>query len=210
MPIRMLRLFIETVLPHSSMIKVIINSNKTMKFLFFYSQVSMFDLNDRLLKDSDRLRSLKNTRSSSNYIPIRFTLINTVTSLANCSCLLPPIEYGSSSSPTIIQQDTIDQILSTCSITHQTSTLSPYLSSSSIGSGNRLTPPSLQIDSDLDEATMDRITSQYGEICSPLPESKYYRNIYDYSLDIPLDLSMKKHSLSSLDSLSSQTKWIKT
>jgi len=205
MPIRMLRSFIETVLPHSSMIKVIINSNKTMKFLFFYSQVSMFDLNDRLLKDSDRLHSLKHTRSSSNYIPIRFTLINTITSLANCSCLLPPIEYGSSSSPTIIQQDTIDQILSTCSITQQTSTLSPYLSSSSsIGSVNRLTPPSLQIDSDLDEATMDRITSQYGEICSPLPESKYYRNIHDYSLDIPLDLSMKKHSLSS------QTKWIKT
>jgi hypothetical protein len=206
MPIRILRLFIETVLPHSSMIKVII-TNKIMKFLFSYSQVSMFDLNDRLLKDSDRLRSLKHTRSSSNYIPIRFTLINTVTSLANCSCLLPPIEYGSSSSPTIIQQDTIDQILSTCSITQQTSTLSPYLSS--IGSVNRLTPTSLQID-DLDEATMDRITSQYGEICSPLPESKYYRNIHDYSLDIPLDLSMKKHSLSSLDSLSSQTKWIKT
>jgi hypothetical protein len=66
---------------------------------------------------------------------------------------------------------------------------------------NRLTPPSLQMDYDLDEATMDRITSQFGEICPPLPESKYY---HDYSLDIPLDLSMKKHSLSS------QTKWIKT
>jgi hypothetical protein len=51
---------------------------------------------------------------------------------------------------------------------------------------------------------MDQITSEFGEICPPLSKSKRYCVSQEFSLDIPLDLSMKKHPLSS------QTNWLRT
>lgn len=138
-------------------------------------------------------------------------MLNTITSLTHCSCLSPPIEDDLSSSPTIIQQETIEQILSTCSITQQTSSISPCLSSfsppsphRSIGICNLLTPSSFLIDCEPDESMMDQITSEFGEICPPLSKSKRYCVSQEFSLDIPLDLSMKKHPLSS------QTNWLRT
>jgi hypothetical protein len=101
-------------------------------------------------------------------------MINTVTSVAHCSCLSPPIETDLSSLPTVIQLETIDQILSTCSIAQTTVPLSP----SSLSSMDICQPSyrsSFLIDSEPDESTMDLITSEFGEICP----------------DYPLDLSMK-------------------
>ena len=183
MPIRTLRLFIETVLPHSPMTKV-----------------SLFDSTDRLLKDSDRLRSLKRICSSSHHIPIRFTLINPVTSLANCSCLSPPIENNLSSSPTIIQEEKIEQILSTCSFTHPNAAPIPTKIV------NLLTLPSFPINFYPDEAMMNHIPAEFGEICPPLPNQYCIskKMTHHISSDFPLDLSLKKHPIST------QTNWIKT
>ncbi|CAF4431093.1 unnamed protein product, partial [Adineta steineri] len=120
MPIAILRSYIQQILPHSSI-----------------TQVSFYDSNDRLLQDSHLLSSLKSTTSLSLHIPIRFTLFNTITSLAHCSCSLPSTpsiqQQQQSCSPTIIQRQTIDQTLSTCSLiqTTSSSTYSPCLSSSS-------------------------------------------------------------------------------
>ncbi|CAF1220404.1 unnamed protein product [Adineta steineri] len=195
MPIRSIRSFIETILPYSKMIKV-----------------SIFDINNRLLKDSDRLYSLKHTCSSSNYIPLRFTLTNTITSLANCSCISPSMESNSSSLPTIIEQESINQILSTCAITQQTSGFSTNLSSLPLSDRSKTTqdfvnvlqPLPVDIGLDLNQEMIDRITTEFGEICPSLPTLKRHSDNQDYSSDHPLDLSMKKHSLSS------QSKWIKT
>jgi hypothetical protein len=162
--------------------------------------MSIFDSNDRLLKDSDRLRSLKHTWSSSHHIPLRFTLVNTVTSFAHCSCLSPLDELDSSPSPSIIQQETIEQILSTYSLPPQTSS-SPTPSNSPIEIANLLTPPSLQIDCEPDTLMMDYITYKYGEIC---PSKTIAQK---FAFDMPLDLSMKKHSLSPFNS---QSRWIET
>lgn len=101
-------------------------------------------------------------------------MINTVTSLAHCSCLSSPIDTHLSSLPNIIQPETIDQILSTCSIAQTTVPPSPS-SLSSIDTCQPFIRSSFQIDSDPDESTMDLITSEFGEICP----------------DYPLDLSMK-------------------
>ncbi|CAF4371362.1 unnamed protein product, partial [Adineta steineri] len=139
MPIAILRSYIQQILPHSSI-----------------TQVSFYDSNDRLLQDSHLLSSLKST-ASCLHIPIRFTLFNTITSLAHCSCSSPsstPFIQQQSCSPTVIQRQTIDQTLSTCSLiqTTSSSTYSPCLSSSSpdessptssnsISIVNLLTPP---------------------------------------------------------------------
>jgi hypothetical protein len=122
--------------------------------------------------------------------------LNTITSLTHCSCLSSPIDDNLSSLPIIIQQETIEQILSTCSFPIQeTSPMSPCLSSpsspnSSIGFCNLLNPPSFFI---------DQILSKYGEICPSSPESEQYcvakENLHECTLDIPLDLSMKKKFL---------------
>jgi hypothetical protein len=101
-------------------------------------------------------------------------MINTITSLAHCSCLSSPIDTRLSSLPSIIQRETIDQILSTCSIAQTTVPSSP----SSLSSTDTCQPnirSSFLIDTELDESTMDLITSEFGEICS----------------DYPLDLSLK-------------------
>jgi hypothetical protein len=202
-------------------------------FSNFLHQVSLYDSNDRLLNDSDRLHSLKTT-TSSIHIPIRFTLFNTITSLGHCLCL-SSIEQktSSSSSSTIIKRETIDQTLSTCSLIPLTSTsvYSPCLSSTSpslsnessnsISIVNLLTPPlshsSFLIENivDSNQSIIDEITSQFGEICPPLPVKKSRNRlskkvISTYSSNIPLDLSLKKRSSSSFDLFSSQTKWIKT
>ena len=91
-------------------------------------------------------------------------MINMITSLAHCACLSSPIDTHLSSLSSIIQKETIDQILSTCSIAQSTIPSSP----SSLSSG-------FLIDCEPDESTMDYITSEFGEICP----------------DHPLDLSLK-------------------
>jgi hypothetical protein len=62
------------------------------------------------------------------------------------------------------------------------------------------------------QSIIDEITSQFGEICPPLPKKSRNRLskkvISTYSSNLPLDLTLKKRS--SFDSFSSQTKWIKT
>jgi len=216
MPITILRSYIQQILPHS-----------------FMTQVSLFDSNDRLLNDSDLLRSLKTT-TSFIHIPIRFTLFNTITSLGHCLCSSSPIQQKiSSSSPSIIKRETIDQTLSTCSLIPpppptSTSIYSPCLSSSpsssnessnSISIVNLLTPPlshsSFLIENivDSNQSIIDEITSQFGEICPPLEPTKKPRNRLSkkiVSSNLPLDLSLKKRPSSSFDIFSSQTKWIKT
>ncbi|CAF0963813.1 unnamed protein product [Rotaria sp. Silwood1] len=195
MPIRIIRLFIEASLFHSPMTKV-----------------SIFDSNNCLLKDSDRLSSLKHKCSSSPYyISLRFQLINNVTSLANCSCLSAPIEHNSSSSylPSIIQQENMEQILSTCSIISQPSPFSscllPSSSSSSSSFPNLFDNPiaiadlrhstSFFVDSILNISMINQITSELSEKCLPLIKRKRYRVpkkvIPELPFDIPLDLRIK-------------------
>jgi len=241
MPIAILRSYIQQILPHSSMTQVNITfhsiSYNSLLLLLLLYQVSLYDSNDRLLKDSDLLRSLKNT-TSSIHIPIRFTLFNTITSFGHCLCSSSSIQqktsFSSSSSPTIIKRETMDQTLSTCSLIPPTSTstfvYSPCLSSSppsneisnSISIVNLLTPPlshsSFLIENivDSNQSIIDEITSKFGEICPPLPTKKSRTRlskkvVSTYSSNIPLDLSLKKRpSSSSFDIFSSQTKWIKT
>ncbi|CAF1472932.1 unnamed protein product [Rotaria magnacalcarata] len=193
MSIRILRLLIERILLYSPT-----------------TQVSIFDSHDRLLKDSDRLRSLKRICSSSpSYcIPIRFALMNNVTSFANCSCLSPSIELNSSSSslPTIIRQESIEQILSTCSIISQIPSLpSRLLSLSSQNFSNNpmnfsysQNNTSLKfIDSNQNMQLINQRISEFGDISSTLMKRKQYDEpktiISEISLDIPLDLTIKKH-----------------
>jgi hypothetical protein len=235
MPIAILRSYIQQILPHSSMTQVNITFHSiSYNSLLLLYQVSLYDSNDRLLKDSDLLRSLKNT-TSSIHIPIRFTLFNTITSFGHCLCSSSSSssiqQKTSSSSPTIIRRETMDQTLSTCSLIPPTSTFvySPCLSSSppsnetsnSISIVNLLTPPlshsSFLIENivDSNQSIIDEITSKFGEICPPLPTKKSRNRlskkvVSTYSSNIPLDLSLKKRpSSSSFDIFSSQTKWIK-
>ncbi|CAF3971914.1 unnamed protein product [Rotaria sordida] len=140
MPISILRSFIQQILPHSSM-----------------TQVSFYDSNNHLLKDSDLVSSLKTTTSL--YIPIRFTLFNKITSFGHCLCSSSSssIENKKNESfsfnSNIIKYETIDKILSTCSMISTRSTISPCLSSSSNDLSNSissivnlLTPPSFNIE----------------------------------------------------------------
>jgi hypothetical protein len=126
-----------------------------------------------------------------------------MTSIGHCLCSSPSIEQTSSLS-TVIQQETIDQILSTYSFNRLTA-VSPCLSASfsstlfecPMSPVNLLTPASCVIDSEPDESMMDQITSEFGEICPPLSKPKRYRLpkrfMQKISSDIPLDLSMKKN-----------------
>ncbi|CAF3422112.1 unnamed protein product [Rotaria socialis] len=214
MPIVILRSYIQQILPHSSM-----------------TQISFYDSNNCLLKDSDILSSLKRTMTSTTHIPIRFTLLNRVTSLGHCLCTssIEDINSSVSCQPIVIKRETIDKTLSTCSLI-STECFSPCLSSSSpnessnsISIVNLLTPPSSHssflienivhaknIDN---QSIIDEITSQFGEICPPLPKKKRNRLskklISSYSSSLPLDLSVKKRP-SSFDFFSSQAKWVKT
>ncbi|CAF4131822.1 unnamed protein product, partial [Adineta steineri] len=67
-----------------------------------------------------------------------------------------------------------------------------------------------------DERIINEITSQFGEICPPLPKKSRNRLskkvISTYPSNTPLDLSIKKRpsSSSSFTLFSSQPKWIKT
>ncbi|CAF5087873.1 unnamed protein product, partial [Rotaria sp. Silwood1] len=163
---------------------------------------------------SDLLSTLK-TSTSLFYIPIRFTLFNRITSLGHCLCSslssssIQQKTLSYSSSSTIIKRETIDQILSTCSLIPPPSSsvilpclsLSSYPSelSNSISIVNLLTPPLSHSSSSYlnennlnDQSIFDEITSQFA-----------------YSSYLPLDLSLKNRPLS-FDLFSSQTKWIKT
>ncbi|UJR29066.1 hypothetical protein I4U23_010280 [Adineta vaga] len=239
MPVAILRSYIQHILPHSSM-----------------TQVTFYDSQHRLLHDQQLLSSLQpsiaspsssspsSSPTSYQHIPVRFSLFNTITSLTHCSCSSSPMQpqlhstttmTTTSSLPTIIKRETIDQTLSTCASLQPTSTspiiYSPCLSSSSspptqspsasastsISIVNLLTPPSSchsSIDSAntiTDRSIIDEITSQFGEICPPL--GKKNRNRVSkktmISSNTPLDLSLKKRSSSSFEMFSSQPKWIK-
>ncbi|CAF3340814.1 unnamed protein product [Rotaria sp. Silwood1] len=140
----------------------------------------------------DLLSTLK-TSTSLFYIPIRFTLFNRITSLGHCLCSslssssIQQKTLSYSSSSTIIKRETIDQILSTCSLIPPPSSsvilpclsLSSYPSelSNSISIVNLLTPPLSHSSSSYlnennlnDQSIFDEITSQFGEICPPLPK----------------------------------------
>ncbi|CAF2589022.1 unnamed protein product [Rotaria sp. Silwood2] len=221
MPIRILRSYIEKVLPHSPM-----------------TQVSIYDSNDRLLNDSIRLKDLSSlSSSSSSYIPLRFTMINTITSFGHCLCSSPspssPIKNASSFSPTIIRRETINRTLSTCPLVptpphspSSSTSISPIVSSNPMSIVNLLTPPSpphyssFLIDNIVesntnDQSIIDRITSEFGEICPSIPPLKPKRQRIFKKLipklsssDSPLDLSIKKRP-SSFDLFSMQSKWLK-
>jgi len=174
MPIRILRSYIEQVLPHSPM-----------------TQVSIYDSNDRLLNDSIRLKDLSSSTSSS-HIPLRFTMMNTVTSFGHCLCSSPssPIKISSSFSPTIIRRETINRTLSTCPLVptpphspSSSTSISPIISKNPMPIVNLLTPPSpshyssFLIDNIVetntnDQSIIDKITSEFGEICPSLPPLK--------------------------------------
>ena len=88
--------------------------------------------------------------------------------------------------------------------------------SNSISIVNLLTPPSSSstsssylIENNLnDQSIIDEITSQFGEICPPLPKKSRNRLskklLSTYSSNVPLDLSLKKRP-SSFDFFCSQT-----
>jgi hypothetical protein len=105
----------------------------------------------------------------------------------------------------MIQQETIEQILSTCSLPPQIPLPTPpNVCDSLIGIDNILTPQSVTMDSELDQSTIDYITSEFGETYHHKRYRRPKRFSQENALEIPLDLSMKNHSLSS------QTKWIET
>lgn len=200
-------------------------------------KVSIYDSNDKLLNDSICLKELvsSNSSSSSSHIPLRFTMINTVTSFGHCLCSSPssPIKNCSSFSPQVIQRETINRTLSTCSLVptpphspSSSTSISPVVSKSPMPIVNLLTPPSpsyfssFLIDNIVEsngnnQSIIDKITSEFGEICPSMPpikskRSRVFKKIIPKSLpsDIPLDLSVKKRP-SSIDSFSTQPKWLK-
>jgi hypothetical protein len=234
MPIRILRSYIEQVLPHSPMTQVKKTKRKQIliKKIFLF-KVSIYDSNDQLLNDSIRVKDLSS--SSSIHIPIRFTMMNTITSFGHCSCTSPssPIKYSSSFSPTIIRRETINRTLSTCPLVptpphspSSSTSISPILSKNPMPIVNLLTPPSPQhyssflIDNIVEsnsnrQSIIDKITSEFGEICPSLPllkpkRSRIFKKIVPKSIssDIPLDLTIKKRP-SSFDLFSKQPKWLK-
>ncbi len=179
---------------------------------------------------------LLSSSSSSSHIPLRFTMMNTVTSLGHCLCSSPssPIKSSSSFSPTIIRRETINRTLSTCPLiptpphspTSSTS-ISPIISKNPMPIVNLLTPPSpshyssFLIDNIVEsnshnQSIIDKITLEFGEICPSLPPLKpkrprIFKKIVPKSSisDIPLDLTIKKRPPSSFDLLSRQSKWLK-
>lgn len=183
---------------------------------------------------------LKDLPSSSSYIPLRFTMINTVTSIGHCLCSSPssPMKNCSSFSPTIILRETINRTLSTCpliptpphspssSSSSLSTSISPNVPKNSMPIVNLLTPPSpshyssFLIDNIVesntnDQSIIDKITSEFGEICPSLPPIKPKRQRIlkklipkPSSSDIPLDLTLKKRP-SPFDLFSIQSKWLK-
>ena len=228
MPVAILRSYIQQILPHSSMTQVNTTTfhHIPSHLLFdFHQQVSLFDPNDQLLNDSQLLRSL--TSSSSHHIPIRFTLLNTITSLSHCTCssLSKQSTTSSSSNVSIIQRESLDEALSTCPLIPPRISTSPpsqfaNTNSISVSIVNLLTPPSSSSSSSChssypiepNQSIIDEITSTFGEICPPLPSRKKRSSKKTMtSSNMPLDLSLKKRPLpSSFDISSSQAKWIKS
>ena len=179
MPIAALRRFIQTTLSLSPKIQVkipeIFDFPHPVGFSPLLLQVSIFDGNNRLLKDSHRLSSLRHTASSASFdhIPLRLELINPHTSIGHCRC---SNTLNDSSLSELITSDCIDQILSTIPLTFVRSSLSPTSSSR---------------DSGLSESMLDDITSNFGEIfpansCRLVAETS---EVFVYQM-MPLDLSM--------------------
>ena len=129
---------------------------------FLCVQVSIYDSTDRLLSDSDRLKDL--SLSSNSHLSLRFTLMNTITSLGHCVCasssssslsssssssfFSSSVSSSSSSTPTVIQRETINRTLSTCPLVptpphSPRSSVSPIRNESPVSTiVNLLTPPS--------------------------------------------------------------------
>lgn len=198
-------------------------------------QVSIYDSTDRLLSDSDRLKDF--SISSNSHLALRFTLMNTITSLGHCVCASSSSSTSSSfassssssSTPTVIQRETINRTLSTCPLVptpphSPRSSVSPIRDESPVSIVNLLTPPSpptqnssflienLVESSSTDPSLIDQITSEFGEIC-PTIKPKRQRLVKkslpkSFSSDFPLDLTMKKRP-SSFDLFSTQSKWLK-
>ena len=162
-------------------------------------------------------------------------MTNTITSFGHCLCSSPssPVKNDSSFSPTIIQRETINRTLSTCSLVptpphspSSSTSISPVVSINPMPIVNLLTPPSpthyssFFIDNIVesnsnDQSIIDKITSEFGEICPSLPPLKSKRQRLFKKIipkvpfsDIPLDLTIKKRS-SSFDLFSTQSKWLK-
>jgi len=153
-------------------------------------------------------------------------MMNTVTSLGHCLCLSPSspsiTNACSSFSPTIIQRETINRTLSTCPLvptppyspSSSTPTISPSLSKNSMPVVNLLTPPSSFSIENIEQSIIDRITSEFGEICPKKPKrQRTFKKLIPKSSstsDIPLDLTVKKRPASStFDLFSMQSKWLK-
>jgi len=162
--------------------------------------------------------------------------MNTVTSFGHCLCLSPssPVKNSSSFSPTIIRRETINRTLSTCPLVptpphspSSSTSISPIVSKNPLPIVNLLTPPSpphyssFLIDNIVesnsnDQSIIDKITSEFGEICPSLPplkqkKQRIFKKIMPKSSspsDIPLDLTIKKRP-SSFDLFSIQSKWLK-
>jgi hypothetical protein len=164
-------------------------------------------------------------------------MLNTITSFGHCLCSSPsspPIKDCSSFSPTIIRRETINRTLSTCPLvstpphspSSSSSSLSPVVFKNPMPIVNLLTPPSpshyssFLIDNIVEtnppnQSIIDKITSEFGEICPSIPPVKSKRpRIFkkiipkSSSSDIPLDLTLKKRP-SSFDLFSIQSKWLK-
>lgn len=117
-----------------------------------------------MLKDFQRLSSLRSTSSISTnfHIPLRFTLINLITDVPNCSCLTSTSDIFRSNP---IEKENFDEILSTFDrpVKHNVIDIP--------------TPPDSSNDVVLSESLINKITTEFGEICS--------------SIDRPVDLSLK-------------------
>lgn len=173
MPIAALRCFIQTTLSLSPKIQVKIPEMFDFPHPLGFSpilllQVSIFDVNNRLLKDSHRLSSLRHTTSSASFdhIPLRLELVNPHTSVGHCRC---SNTLNDSPLSELITSECIDQILSTIPLT--------FVRSSR--------------DSGLTESMMDEITLNFGEIfppksCRLVAET---RDVCVYEM-MTLDLSM--------------------
>ena len=168
MPISILRSFIQTDSP-TFLLHTSKQTNKQSisfihSFFFVGCRSPSMIRTDRLLDDAVQLHSLRSTPSSSS-IPLRFTLLNTITSIGHCSCSSP---FYSSSSFFVL--DTADH-----SSRDLFPPLSPRVRSQSRSSHvdcsivNLLSPPSS------DQSMIDEITSQFGEICPPLAKKRRRR-----------------------------------
>lgn len=165
MPISILRSFIQQILPHSSTTQVnrhiLLSIDMPLYSLIYHRlKVSIYDAHDQLLDDTVRVGSLKQATTSSTqcspssspfHIPIRFTMINTITSIAHCTCLTASTLFSlptkndatvtSITQPNIIHKDSLRRALSTCTVPTPSIT-STHSRSSLLSPCSSFSPPS--------------------------------------------------------------------